>query len=377
MTWRLLQEDGVADSYGLAADEAMTLRIGQGESPTCLRLYTYRSHCALVGRFQRIENELNLGFCGEQDIAVNRRPTGGGAILMGSGQLGVAWMLREQDGITAPRELMRQFAAALSSGLQAFGIPAQFRGKNDLEVDGRKIAGLGIHHNASGGFLFHASLLVDLDVRLMLRALNIPLEKLDDKQTQSIEGRITSVCKESQRDLSVSEVREAVADAFAQHFGTELAHSGFSDEERQAIGELEVQKYLSADWIHQKVEVPDLMGEAKLKTPAGLLDVRVTLAGRQLKAVFLGGDFFASESAIADLEGRLRWHSSDPLQVRNTLADAYVRWADELEFLPLDSLCEVIGHAVNAATAQSSETGTHRYGCFVNPAPSHARTPAV
>ena len=47
------------------------------------------------------------------------------------------------------------------------GIAASFRGKNDLEVAGRKIAGLGIHRDASGGLLFHASLLLDLDVALM------------------------------------------------------------------------------------------------------------------------------------------------------------------------------------------------------------------
>ncbi|GIT06484.1 MAG: hypothetical protein CM1200mP30_01140 [Pseudomonadota bacterium] len=62
-------------------------------------------------------------------------------------------------------------------GLLVFGVNAQFRGKNDLEVEGRKIGGLGIHSNASGGYLLHCSLLVDLDVPLMLRALNFPFRK--------------------------------------------------------------------------------------------------------------------------------------------------------------------------------------------------------
>ena len=74
-------------------------------------------------------------------MSVNRRPTGGGAILMGEDQLGVALMLRHWKGSKAPRELMRHFASALSEGLLVFGIKAQFRGKNDLEVEGRKIGG--------------------------------------------------------------------------------------------------------------------------------------------------------------------------------------------------------------------------------------------
>ena len=56
MQWRYLSEDRVSDSYGLAADEAMALRVGENLSPSVLRLYTYRSSSALVGRFQRIEN---------------------------------------------------------------------------------------------------------------------------------------------------------------------------------------------------------------------------------------------------------------------------------------------------------------------------------
>ena len=94
MQWRYLCEDRVSDSFGLAADEAMALRVGENLSSPVLRLYTYRSCSALVGRFQRIENELNLDFCREQKMSVNRRPTGGGAILMGEDQLGVALMLR-------------------------------------------------------------------------------------------------------------------------------------------------------------------------------------------------------------------------------------------------------------------------------------------
>ena len=68
MQWRYICEDRVSDSYGLAADEAMALRVGENLSSSVLRLYTYRSSSALVGRFQRIENELNLDFCRKQKI---------------------------------------------------------------------------------------------------------------------------------------------------------------------------------------------------------------------------------------------------------------------------------------------------------------------
>ena len=80
--WRLLIDDEVTASFGLSADETLARRVGRGASPPTLRLYSYRSHCALVGRFQHLEQELHLDFCGQHGIAVNRRPTGGGAIIM-------------------------------------------------------------------------------------------------------------------------------------------------------------------------------------------------------------------------------------------------------------------------------------------------------
>ena len=366
MHWRYLCEDRVSDSYGLAADEAMALRVGENLSPPVLRLYTYRSCSALVGRFQRIENELNLEFCREQKMSVNRRPTGGGAILMGEDQLGVALMLRDWNGCKAPRELMRHFASALCEGLLVFGVNAQFRGKNDLEVEGRKIGGLGIHSNASGGYLLHCSLLVDLDVPLMLRALNVPLEKLEARQLKSIEGRITTVRRELKKDTSLNEVRDKIRRVFSSYFSVEFKQSCYSPEEKKVISEMESSRYHNKDWIYQKVDVPDLSGEARQMTPAGLLDVRVTMAGRQIKAVFLGGDFFAEESAVSDIEGSLRWHSSEFEQIHSTLEILYAKREDELAFLPIENVCEVISKAVESARAISQDSNTS-YGCFVNP----------
>ena len=366
MQWRYISEDRVSDSFGLAADEAMALRVGENLSPSVLRLYTYRSSSALVGRFQRIENELNLDFCREQKISLNRRPTGGGAILMGEDQLGVALMLKDWNEYKAPRELMRHFASALCEGLLIFGIKAQFRGKNDLEVEGRKIGGLGIHSNAAGGYLLHCSLLVDLDVQLMLRALNVPVEKLEARQLKSIEGRITTVRRELKKDTSMNEVRDKIREAFSSYFSVEFEHSCYSLKEKKVIGEMESSRYLKRDWIYQKVDVPDLSGEARQMTPAGLLDVRVTMAGRQIKAVFLGGDFFAEESAVSDIEGSLRWHSSGSKQILSTLEMIYAKRKDELAFLPIENVCEVINKAVESARTISQDS-TANYGCFVNP----------
>ena len=92
-SWRLITDDGARAARGLALDEALAQSYARDAQPShaaTLRLYTYRSHCALVGRYQSIDHEIDLAACRRLGVEVGRRPTGGGAIVMGAGQLGVA-----------------------------------------------------------------------------------------------------------------------------------------------------------------------------------------------------------------------------------------------------------------------------------------------
>ncbi len=364
---RLIREDGVSDRYGLAGDEVLAARAGEGRSPATLRLYTYRSHAALVGRFQTVEHELHLDYCRSQGIAVNRRPTGGGAIIMGEQQLGVALCIPGQRDATYgnARSLMSRFSAGLVSALQHYGIGAAFTRKNDLEVGGRKIAGLGIHRTKSGGILFHASLLVDLDVPLMLRVLNTPFEKISDKEIRNVSDRITTLNREHGSAVEMDAVREVLADGFRSAWGAEIESGDFSAGELTAIDALIHDRYATTEWLFRQSKVTDADGFARVKSAGGLLGARVATAGKQLKAVYLEGDFFSSSGAIAALEGSLRWHSTAGPEIRSTLEAVYARYAADLASVPIEALQEVILRAIAAAAEDADASDP--YGCFVEP----------
>ncbi|MBT4453149.1 MAG: lipoate--protein ligase family protein, partial [Candidatus Marinimicrobia bacterium] len=214
-TWRYIENNHVTASAGLAADEVLANRVGAGISQPILRLYTYHP-CALVGRFQTMENELNLEYCAQNKIPVNRRPTGGGAIIMGKNQLGVALAIpgKTDESYASVRQRMAQFSQGIISGLSTLGIEVEFRRKNDLEVNGKKIAGLGLHKTATGGFLFHASLLVDLDVSYMLDVLRTPFEKISDKEIATVAERTTTVQREYKKPLTLNNVRVIILNGY-------------------------------------------------------------------------------------------------------------------------------------------------------------------
>lgn len=368
MGWRYIADDGVAASFGLAADEALTRRQGAGTSPPTVRLYTYASHCALVGRFQRVGSEVHLDFCRSNGIAVNRRPTGGGAILMGAEQLGVAIMLPERASARSYdriRELFQRFSGGIVEALSGLGVAAEYRRKNDLEVRGRKVAGLGIYFDPAGGLLFHASLLVDLDVPLMLRVLRTPFEKISDKEIATVAERVTTLRRETGRGLSVGEVRELVRKGYTRSLGITLELGEFSKGELGEIGALERERYATQEWLEREPATPDAMGSATLKTEGGLLSAHLTLAGEVIKAVYLSGDFFCGEQVIAGMERALRWHSAAPDRVVETLERLREREGLALHGVSSEAVAKVVTLAAEAACRQ--EQLAIAKGCFVNP----------
>lgn len=362
MSWRLLTDDGADAADGLATDEALmhAYRGATIPEPT-LRLYTYRTHCALVGRFQDPAAELNLERCEATGTQVNRRPTGGGAIIMGERQLGVALVtsLRDPRTPTHARAIIDTFGGAIARALASLGIDGEVRGKNDIAVEGRKITGLGIYVDAHDAVLFHASVLVGLDVDFMLRVLNIPAAKLADKAIRSVRQRITTISEQAGREVATDDARARVAGAFAETFGVTMQPDALTPDERALVAEVSSQRYGDASWVFQRTAItPE--GTSILKTPGGLLRISLELSGNALKDVQIFGDFMATETAVPALEAALRWVAADRDRVTEAIAEGWRRGGG-LQGVPTEDLVAAIWQAVVDARARRGAAGSCYY----------------
>ncbi len=312
--WRYLTDDEVAAADGLAVDEALMTRYGRGGEPgTTLRLYSYRD-CALIGRYQSLPDEIDEDACARRGVEIGRRPTGGGAIIMTPGQLGVAVTARA-SATESPREALAHYARGVIAGLAELGISAQFRHKNDLECGGRKIAGLGLYLDPAGAVLFHASVLVDLDVRHMLEVLSIPGAKLSDKAVSRVEERVTTVSRELGRSLAARDVRDAFATGFSRAFAIELQPAALEPHEQAQARELAADKYATRAWIDQDSPRRDARGSALLKTPEGLVRIYVAVHGESIKSVLFAGDYNLVPAELPRLEAALKWCRADEATV--------------------------------------------------------------
>ncbi|MHC4183921.1 MAG: lipoate--protein ligase [Planctomycetota bacterium] len=321
MLWRYIENDSVSASCGLATDEYLvdTHIPTRSDYGHILRLYTYRDHCVVLGRFQDAESEVNLLECKRLGVEVNRRITGGGTIIMGRSQLGVAiiippWGANGSRGNNIPfqtRKVFEDYARGIIEALSLLGIQSEFRPKNDVLVRGKKIAGLAACVQENGNALFHASVLLDIDTRLMASVLQIPFEKISDKEITEVDDRLTTVNRESKEKVTIDRLKKYLKTGFENAFQMKLHDIPLTGSEISGIKTLERKRYLTDEWIYQKSSISSETTAVRKKTKAGMINVNMAVMNNVIKDIVITGDFFSTTEFISTLERRLRWKAID------------------------------------------------------------------
>jgi lipoate-protein ligase A len=360
--WRYITGERESATRGLAGDEFLMDQYTSWAASDCpeptLRLYTFRNHGAIIGRFQNLDAEVDVQECRRLGVAVNRRVTGGGAVLMGEDQLMIAVASSAEHPMipSHPARILPKMARGVISGLAELGIEAEYRPKNDVVVGGKKIAGTALFVEESGALLYQASLIVDFDISLMLRTLKIHQEKISDKGIETFGERITTLNRELGRPMDMRQVREAVCRGFERAFRMSAVHSPFTRAELEQIENLDRGKYRSDAWIHQRQPALDMLGQAIRKTPAGLIHVYITLAGDMVKSVLITGDFFSGARAINDIEAALKWGRTDRESISRTIRVVMANAGAAIQGLDASKLGDIIAEAAaNARHAQAGE----------------------
>ncbi|AWS00113.1 lipoyl protein ligase domain-containing protein [Metallosphaera hakonensis] len=292
----------------LAGEEALLDSVAEGADPV-LRFVIFDPTAVLLGYHQSAEQEINLEKVRERKWDVGRRPTGGGTIIMGPGQLG--WEIYAESSMLGGsiESAIRRSADGVISTLSKFGIRANFRPKNDVEINGRKISGLGAF--SVGKYVsVTGTILVDFDVDSMVDTLRLSAEKMRDKVSKDFKERITWLNRELGSTVSIEEVIKEAKVSFKESLGVELSEGRYSLREEESIKELEF-KYRSQEWIFglRQTLHGDNVRRGEIKLPGGLLRVQIKMAGKGLiESALITGDFFVEpRRSIYDLEARLKW----------------------------------------------------------------------
>jgi len=329
-TWRLFKDikTTVSTKAGLSIDDTLPLSISQHRSPPILHLYKFKPS-AIVGKYQDIEAALKLDRCRERGVEYNRRSTGGGTVIMGPKvvALGLGISIDDPGLKKGINGIFESMSSALIQALHDLGIEAGFRPKNDIEIDGKKLAGLSASLETEKALLFHASLLVDFDIPLMMDIMNQPPLKLYDKGYSCFSQRITTIKEQLGRDIDIETVVESIENSFQQSFHISFESDEPDEWEEKIINDFIDTRYSQPDWIFSNRHPRSKMCLGELKTPGGLLEIYLALAGSTIEQVVITGDFFSTTKDISLLESALKWTSSKGEKIEEHLKEV---WRDDM-----------------------------------------------
>lgn len=296
----------------IAFDQALIDARREGKIRDTIRFLRFRP-CALIGIHQYLGEEIKLGYCRANNIETVRRITGGGGLYFDEGQIG--WELifdRRTLGVSDLAEMTRRICEAAALGLQKLGVPARYRPRNDLEVDGRKISGTGGFFD--GDLIFYqGTLLIDFDPQKMIACLNVPTEKLAKRGIESAAQRVITmreIMGDALPDLKV--IYDGLVAGFAEGLGITPQWGEITAYENQLADKAFLDEIGTDAYVEMLNRPPsgDAFASASLTGRGGTVraDIRLEGADRdRIREALITGDFFVTPPrVIFDLEAALR-----------------------------------------------------------------------
>ena len=315
-TWRLLDTGVRNGAENMALDAILLQERNSGNSPSIFRFLQFSPPVVLIGFHQTVNHEVRVDYCKSKDIDINRRITGGGAIFFDESQLGWELVFNSTDlGVGRNLEdITKKVCEGAVRGLKKLGLKAEFRPRNDVEVNGRKISGTGgvFENNAC---LYQGTLLVDTEMEKMLKALRIPIEKLSKRGIESARERVTCLKEELGEITSLERIKTALLQGFSEELGIEFRKDSLTPHEESLL-QKELLEKRSDEWVHL-IEEPanySQMLRSIYKVDGGLLRVHLHVDAkmRYIKQVLITGDFFVDPArTIYDLEA---WFKSTSIE---------------------------------------------------------------
>jgi lipoate-protein ligase A len=250
--WRLL--DLKLPSYARATMLAsvLTRMKCEGRMPNTLALITFEKPSACLFYYNDPDKEIDLPFCRENDIEVGRRDTGGSPYWADPGTLIFFLWLDRKDSPGFPHTIPEAYGFLIDASAKAiserFGIPAVYRPLNDMEVQGKKLAGhtLTFFEDVcrwGGGPQIRRPRL-----DLMVKALRPPPEKFADKEVKTVQERVTNLETLLGRAPSFEAVKRTYIAALEKAFEVTFQPENLMPEEKRLV-EAQMAQGLSTDWV--------------------------------------------------------------------------------------------------------------------------------
>lgn len=297
--------------YNLAFEEYCFKNLPQDEDYVILWI---NGPSIIIGKNQNTIEEINQEYVREHGIKIARRITGGGAVYHDLGNLNFSFITTVSGEV---RIDFRQINVPMLNSLEKLGINAEFSGRNDLTLDGKKFSGIAqsVWRNR---VLNHGTILFDTDLTVLSSALKVRKDKIESKGVKSVKSRVTNIRPHLSEDVDILTFKDLLLENIFALKDLKPIEYILSEEQKQEINKLYEEKNNTWDWNYG--ESPNFNYKNYKRFPFGSIDLRLEIKGGLIEDAKIYGDFFGTED-VSLLQDKLKGKRYDRSALEELLTD--------------------------------------------------------
>lgn len=294
-------------SFNMAAEEYMMKNFDDD-----IFMLWRASRSVLIGKNQNSLEEINYDYVKENNIPVVRRLSGGGTVFCDLGNTNFAFIVSDANSFSD----FKKFTTPILEVLQELGVAAEFSGRNDLTIEGKKFSG-NAQYKYKDRLLHHGTLLFSSDISDLSKAINPKKVKYESKGIDSVKSRVTNISSHLQSDIDIIDFRKMIA----EHIKSTAENAEFyefTEEDIKNILKIKEERFDTWEWNFGFSPKYSLT-QAK-KFPGGVVEISFEIKKGKIDKLKFYGDFF-SRLDISDIENALIATDHNEEKIMQVLSD--------------------------------------------------------